>query len=104
MILKEPRNFFFGRFQVFRLGYGHFGGSIVVRQFVYCERFRGFKVDLLHCTIGICLISIIQTGRCGRTFFLNLFVAELECKYRVCAWSFAVVRHYIIVNVSGVLK
>ena len=80
------------------------GGDCCGAALYYCERFRGFKVDLLRCTIGMCLISIIQTGRYGRTFFLNLFVAELECTYRVCAWSFAVVRHCIIVNVSGILK
>ena len=79
-------------------------GSIVVRQFVYCERLGYYRADVPCCTNKICLLVTIQTGRCGRIFFFNLFVAELECKYRVCAWSFVVVRHCIIVNVSGVLK
>ena len=47
----------------------------------YCERFRGFKVDLSRCSTNVCLTSTIHTGRCGRILFIEFLVRKFECKY-----------------------
>ena len=62
---------------------------VVVRHFVCCECFGSYRTDVSCCTNGTCLISHIQTGRCGRIcFFALLFpVANVECKHRVCECS-----------------
>ena len=68
---------------------------VVVRRLYIIERFSGYRADVSCVTTKICLVSTIQTDRCGRICFLNLIVAKFECKYRVCVCSLVVVRHII---------
>ena len=51
----------------------------------YCERFRGFKVDLSCCAANICLKSIVHTGRCGRVCLLSFLLGNLNANMVICA-------------------
>ena len=57
------------------------GGDCCGAALHYCERFRGFKVDLSCCAANVCLTSTIHTGRCGRILFIEFLVRKFECKY-----------------------
>ena len=57
-------------------GLANLGGDCCGAACVYCERFSGYRAYVPCCTIEMCLISVIQTGRCGRIFFFNLVVVE----------------------------
>ena len=70
----------------------------------YCERFRGFKVDLSCCAANICLTSTIHTGRCGRVCLFSFLLGNLNANMVICACNLVVMRHYIIMNVLGFLK
>ena len=54
------------------------GGDCCGAALYYCERFRGFKVDLSCCAANICLTSTIHTGRCGRVCLLSFLLGNLN--------------------------
>ena len=66
----------------------------MVRHFVYCECFSSYRADVSCCTNWICLISHIQTGRCGRICFFNVLLWNLNANIVFCEYSFVVVRHF----------
>ena len=44
---------------------------VVVRHIVYCERFSGHRADVSCFTNTMCVVSTIQTDRCGRICFFK---------------------------------
>ena len=62
---------------------------VVVRHIVYCERFSGYREDISCFTNKMCLVSTIQTDRCGRIcFFKTLSLPNLNANIVfVCAAS-----------------
>jgi len=85
VVFKRAEEFFFWSFPGFQAWVRPFWGGIVVRQFVYCERFRGFKVDLSCCAANICLTSTIHTGRCGRVCLFSFLLGNLNANMVICA-------------------
>ena len=51
----------------------------------YCERFRGFKVDLSCCAANICLTSTVHADRCGRVCLLGFLLGNLNANMVICA-------------------
>ena len=92
--LKELRNFFCSK-----TGFAaSLGGDCCGAAYVYFERFSGYRADVSCCTTKMYLISIIQTGRCGRICFVTLLLRNLNANMVICSCSLVVLRHCIIVN------